>query len=126
MASLAIRVRRTDFITALEARLVAIPKEQDDYKKALEKHKKDLLAWAKKSLKSGQVELDESNFRNQVHLKWSEKALDSKPVEPTSPSVSIYSVNGTIQEITQGLKLLRLSDEEFVPASVARNLSSLI
>lgn len=125
MATLAIKVKRTDLIKALEARQVAIPKEQEAYKKAEEQHKKDLMAWAKKSLKAGLVQVSENSYHG-PQLEWSDKAKDLRPESPTQPSVRGYDVTMTLKEIEQGLKILNLSDEEYVPASVAKNLSSLI
>ena len=125
MASLAIKVKRTDLIKALESRLVAIPKEIEAYRKAEEQHKKDLMTWAKKALKAGQIELTDSTYHG-PQINWSDKAKDSKPVEPAAPEVRVYDVQRVTKEINQGLKILNLSDEEYVPASVAKNLSSLI
>lgn len=125
MAALAIKVRRTDLITALEARIVELPKEKAAYDKAMEQWKKERTLWAKKALKAGLVELYENPYSG-PQLNWSEKALETRPVEPTEPSVRHYDVANTIKQIEQGLKILRLSDEEFVPASVSKNLASLI
>jgi hypothetical protein len=121
MAQIAIRVKRKDFIDALEARLKAIPKEEKEYKKAQEQYKKDYLAWAKKSVKNGGVHLKESDYHIAT-LEWSEKALESRPKRPSEPNVPY----GAVKDIEQGLKILNLSDEEYVPASVAKNLSYLI
>lgn len=125
MAALAIKVKRTDFIKALEARQVAIPKEIDAYRKAEEQHKKDVLAWAKKSLKAGLVEISENSYHGPT-LIWSQKAQDLRPEAPKEPAVRIFDQSRVLKDIEQGLKLLNLSDEEYVPASVAKNLSSLI
>ena len=121
MAQVAIRVKRKDFIDALEARLKAIPNEEKEYKKAEEQYKKDYLAWAKKSVKNGGVYLKESDYHIAT-LEWSEKALESRPKRPDSPNTPY----GAVRDIEQGLKVLNLSDEEYVPASVAKNLSYLI
>lgn len=125
MAALAIKVRRTDLIAALEAKAVAIPKETDAYRKAEEQHKKDVSAWAKKSLKAGLVELVDNHYHG-PQLVWTQKALDAKPESPKEPSVRHYDQSRVLKEIEQGIKILNLSDEEFVPASVSKNLSSLI
>lgn len=121
MAQLAIKVKRKDFIDALEARLKAIPNEQKEYEKAFEQYKKDYLAWAKKAVKNGEVQIKESDYHIAL-LEWSDKAQDSMPKKPESPNTP-YNAK---REIEQGLKILKLSDEEYVPASVAKNLSYLI
>jgi hypothetical protein len=121
MAQIAIRVKRKDFIDALEARLKAIPNEQKEYDKATEQFKKDYLAWAKKSIKANEVQIKENEYHIAL-LEWSDKALASKPERPDSPNTPY----GAVRDIEQGLKVLNLSDEEYVPASVAKNLSYLI
>jgi hypothetical protein len=121
MAQFAIKVKRTDFIKALEDRLKAIPLEEINYKKASEQHRKDYLAWAKKSLKAGLVELQLSEYHIAT-LEWSDKALSNKPEKPSNPCTPYRAK----EEIEQGLKILNLSDEEYVPASVAKGLSHLI
>lgn len=120
MANLAIRVKRVDFINALEARLVEIPKEQEAYDKAKAQYDKDYLAWAKKAVKQGEIYVKETTYN--VVLDFTEKALKIRPEAPVRPSIPY----GYEQDIKQGLKVLKLSDEEYVPASVARNLSNLL
>lgn len=127
MASLSIKVRRIDMINALEARKVAIPKDIEAYDKAKQKYEADMIAWAKKSLKAGLVEIQSlTSWHRQPNLVFSDKALATKPEEPKSVGVSVYSKEHLFQEIDQALKVLRLSDEEYVPATVSRNLSHLI
>lgn len=118
--NLAIRVKRVDFIKALEARLVEIPKEEEAYEKAKAQYDKDYLAWAKKSVKQGEVHIVEK--WNSWNLEFTDKANKTKPEQPVRPDVP-YNYKQSIQ---QGLKVLKLSDEEYVPASVARNLSNLL
>lgn len=133
MAMLNIKPTRVDLVKAIKQALKDIPAESEQYKNDLKQYEKDLEAWCKlwdyspANIKSVHPTINQYNggkvVRSLIHLK---KYPANQPKRPKEPRFDGYSMRNALDELSRALRLLELSDEERVSASLANRVVDYI
>ena len=136
---MAVKVQTTKVIKALEEALKIRDKKFADSKKAEAEHKKAVEKWnddLKKLVKSPKAKVTEANTYERWHQKnevEQEISVTIKvprslvPKEPESPSNYHERVyKDEVEEINNALRLLRMTDQEYVNASTMKSVSQYL
>ena len=133
MARANVRISVEKVLDLLRKKQAELQKQSDEYQANVSKWEKAVQAWEKrvvsgisKSAKPYEVGVSqpaygENRGKTVVTLTYVlDKKADSKPASPD------YVSTHTIQEIDRTIKLLELTDDEQVSASVYRNIADLL
>lgn len=122
-----IKVDRLVLLDALNARLTEQDKLRADYKKAEEKFKKAQEAFTTKVIalaRSGKLEIHSTNYRSWNGILEIEFKGDNMPEEPKSPKTPDNWIHDSdYEELRKTIKLLTMTAEQSVPASVYKSVS---
>lgn len=120
-----IKVDRLVLLNALSERLAEQDKRQAEYDKAIAKYEKDEQAWHNKVLSVvKKLEVHRVNFRNwsqplvEVEYKVSLNDIPEQPDKPNFPDGWLHDA----EELRKTIKLLSMTSEPNVPASVYKNV----
>lgn len=133
-----IKIERTKMIEVLkeavatrEAVIEAIKKAEEKYEKDMEKYHDAL----RKALKSGKVELIELNPFN-PYYRGTKKDREFQALFAIPNSISVpekeyvegnqYGCEHEIEEINQTIRLLNLSDDAYVPATLYKSITKFL
>ena len=134
--AMSVKVPTAKVIAALEVRLVKTQTEWDTRgeveAKFQEEHKKwevQIKDWAISRI--SKAENLRANFRgwsNSVNLDFDVKTDDSFPVEPKREheTRNEWQVKAEVDEITNALNILKMTDEEYVNASTMKSISQYL
>ncbi|CAB4128059.1 hypothetical protein UFOVP111_4 [uncultured Caudovirales phage] len=132
MAQISVKPTRTLMVQAIKDALKNIPAEIEKYEQDLKQYKKDMQAWVK-SFDYSPSNIKDSDVREDiytnkvygvtVHLK---KYPANKPKLPKRPRFDGHYKNHAMEELTRVLRMLELSDEERVTASLANRVIDYI
>ena len=126
-----IKVDRLVLLDALQVKLAEQDKLRAEYKKAEEKYKKEQEAFADKVLalaKSGKLEVHRVNTRTYngglIEVEWkADRALiNSEPQSPDRPEGWVHE--SEYEELRKTIRLLSMTTEPNVPASVYKSVST--
>ena len=136
--AITVKVATKKVITALEAKLVTLKKTYDaqeaneaKFEKAREKWRKELQDYAIANIKKA------SNFRssyrsynNTLNIDYDIVVSNEKelPVEPERDyeTIAQWEYKQTVEEITNALSILRMTDEEVVNASTMKSIAKFL
>jgi hypothetical protein len=124
-----IKVDRVILTDALKAKYAEQEKLRADYKKAEEKYKKAQEAFASKVItlaKSGKLEVHNTNYRSwnsilEIEFRVDREQLPTEPENPKYPDG--YMGDHDFEELGRTIKLLAMTNEPSVPASVYKSVS---
>jgi hypothetical protein len=132
--AITVKVATPKVIKALETKLVTLKKDFESqaeneakFQKALDKHKKALVEYAVANIKKAE------NFRTN-YRSWNKTlnidfdltvAEADVPTEPSRDFVTMHqhTYNEMVEEITNALSILRMTDEETVNASTMKQIA---
>lgn len=133
MARANVKISVSKVLDLLRIKASQVQKAIDDFESEQEKHKKALAAWQKsvvagipKSAKPQSVSVNvphygENSGKTVVEVTYVlDKVATKRPDNPERPSV--YE----LRELEKTIKLLELTDDEFVSAGVYRNIAELL
>lgn len=132
MAMLNIKPTRVDLVKAIKKALKDIPAESEQYDRDFKQYEKDLEAWVKSwdysasNIKEANPSIDHLTgkpVRATIYLK---KYPANQPKKPKEPRIRGYYLNTAMDELSRALRLLELSDEERVSASLANRIVDYI
>lgn len=132
MAMLNIKPNRVDLVKAIKKALKDIPAESEQYDRDRKQYEKDLEAWVKSwdyspsNIKQATPSIDHLTgkvVRATIYLK---KYPANKPKAPKEPRIRGYYLNTAMDELARALRLLELSDEDRVSASLANRIVDYI
>jgi hypothetical protein len=133
MAMLNIKPTRVDLVKAIKKALKDIPAESEQYARDYKQYKKDMEAWCKSwdyspaNIKEVEPVIDHYDgakvVRASIYLK---KYPANQPKKPKEPRFQNYSLRNAVEELSRALRLLELSDEERVSASLANRVIDYI
>lgn len=114
----------------LRKQLAEIPALEKKHKADVEAWKKKVIASIGKTTKPNEVSVTPQGYgeyRNHIKVELTYYLPEGKLAErPDSRVPGEYSLKSRLSEIEQTLKLLELTDDETVSASVYRNLADLL
>lgn len=124
-----IKVDRVSLSNALQARYDEQVKLRADYAKAEEKHQKAQQVFADKIIamaKAGKLEVAGSNYRSwngtlEIEFKVDRDKLPTEPERPRTPDN--YMGDHDFEELGRTIKLLGMTTEPTIPASVYRSVA---
>jgi hypothetical protein len=131
MAMLNIKPTRVDLVKAIKKALKDIPAESEQYDRDYKQYQKDLEEWVKSwdyspsNIKEAKPSIDHNDkvVRATIYLK---KYPTNMPKAPKEPRIRGYYLNTAMDELGRALRLLELSDEERVSASLANRVIDYI
>jgi len=135
--SITVKVATPKVIAALEAKLAQIQNDFVNQYQLEEKFQQDLRAWNKDLTEYALANIDKAeNFRTS-YRSWSNSLnidfdVDTKgkdfPAQPEREFEQIHrhSYNEMVQEITNALSILRMTDEETVNASTMKSIAKYL
>lgn len=132
MAMLNIKPTRVELVKAIKKALKDIPAESEQYDRDRKQYEKDLEEWVKSwdyspsNIKYVAPTLDsltDKVVRATIHLK---KYPANKPKRPKEPRIRGYYLQTAMDELGRALRLLELSDEDRVSASLANRVVDYI
>jgi phage shock protein A len=127
--AVSIQVDRLELIKSLEKRLKEIPAEHKAYKASVEKYEKDLRAWGIKVMKTEKNIKDVgSNWNGSyITLTLTEAISKTAPKAPENGTyANLYHTESAVKEITETLKVLKLSNAETVGSSITKNIAQYL
>jgi hypothetical protein len=124
-----IKVDRIVLLDTLKAKLAEQDKFRADHKKAEEKHKKASEVFASKVIalaKAGKLEVHNTNFRTwssilEIEFKVDKAVVPAEPERPKAPEGMLR--DDDYEELRKTIKLLSMTADPSVPASVYRSVS---
>lgn len=124
-----IKVDRIVLLDALTTKLAEQDKFRAEYKKAEDKYQKDQQKVADKVLslaKAGKLEIHNTSFRSwnniyEIEFKVDKALLPAEPDRPQTPEG--YLRDDDYEELRRTIKLLSMTNEQSVPASVYKSVS---
>lgn len=124
-----IKVDRIILLDALKARLAEQDKFRADYAKAEEKYKKAQEAFASKIIalaKTGKLEVHNTNYRSwngilEIEFKVDKAILPTEVERPDRPNGMYH--DGDYDELNKTIKLLQMTAQPDVPASIYKSVS---
>lgn len=140
MSKLAVKVKTEKVIKALEEAIKSRDKKLADSKKADADHKKAMEKWnddLKKLAKSPKAKITEVSSYHRWHSSKnaSEQELSVTIVVPSSlfpaepknkDSYSEFAYEREVEEINNALRILKMSDQEYVNASTMKSVSQYL
>ena len=135
--SITVKVATPKVIAALEAKLAQIQNDFVNQYQLEEKFQQDLRAWNKDLTEYALANIDKAeNFRTS-YRSWSNSLnidfdVDTKgkdfPAQPERDFEQIHrhSYNEMVQEITNALSILKMTDEETVNASTMKSIAKYL
>jgi len=135
--SITVKVATTKVIAALETKLAQIQNDFVNQDQLEAKFQQDLRAWNKALTEYALANIDKAeNFRTS-YRSWSNSLnidfdVDTKgkdfPAQPERDFEQIHrhSYNEMVQEITNALSILRMTDEETVNASTMKSIAKYL
>lgn len=130
MAQINIKPNRVKFIEALKEAKKRIVSDEKDYLAARKQYEKDYEVWSTTAdlspdnIKSVKVSEDYAGRKSvTVVLK---KYPTAKPEAPKEPRFTTYRAQQAIEDISDVLALLALTDEDTVSASIANRVAPYI
>jgi len=135
--SITVKVATTKVIAALETKLAQIQNDFVNQDQLEAKFQQDLRAWNKALTEYALANIDKAeNFRTS-YRSWSNSLnidfdVDTKgkdfPAQPEREFEQIHrhSYNEMVQEITNALSILRMTDEETVNASTMKSIAKYL
>ena len=135
--AMSVKVPTAKVITALEARLVKTQTEWDKRGEAEAKFQEEHTAWSEEIKKWAVARISKgenlrANYRawnNQVNIDFDISTKDGDfPVEPTREyeNRAEWQVKAEVEEITNALNILKMTDEEYVNASTMKSISQYL
>ena len=131
--SMNVKVSTAKLITALEGALAKRQKEVADYKKAREAYEKEHEAFEKSLVKlvgTNKLTLKSSSVRDNWRDEPKEVTLTfslSPSVKPPQAPESIgYQHNHQIEEISNAISILKMTDDEFVGTSTYKGVAQYL
>ena len=135
--AMSVKVPTAKVITALEARLVKTQTEWDKRGEAEEKFQEQLKAWNEEVKKWAIARISNgenlrANYRSwtkSVNIDFDLPVKDGEfPAEPTREyeNRAEWQVKAEVEEITNALNILRMTDEEYVNASTMKSISQYL
>lgn len=136
MAQISVRPNRIKFIKVLNESIKRINKEADAYEVAEKQYKKDMEAWRKSAdlspsniketyINTARYAHGEPDAPESVTVKL-KKYPANKPKSPKQPQYIGFSKTQAIREIETVIKMLELTDDELVNASVANKVAEYL
>lgn len=135
--AISVKVATTKVIKALEAKLAVVKSDKANealndkkYKEAHAKWQKQVIATAIKSKRNDEncsVHARSYGDTHQVNLQYEIKKSDL-PAEPERDYTTIndWQYKELVEEIQNALNILRMTDDEFVPATTMRGISKYL
>ena len=135
--AMSVKVPTAKVIAALEARLVKTQTEWDNRGEAEAKFQDEHKAWSEEMRKWAVARISKAenlraNYRswsNQVNIDFDLSTKDGDfPIEPNREheSRAEWQVKAEVEEITNALNILRMTDEEYVNASTMKSISQYL
>lgn len=110
--------------------LALIPVEEKKYKADLATWRQKVVASIPKTLKPEKVSIDEIRYgenSGKVRIELTYVVPTNKVgKQPSYPNGNEYALKSSLQELERTIKLLELTDDETVSASVYKNIADLI
>lgn len=129
---MSVKVSTTKVVKALEDKLASAKKAEASNEKVRKEYEKTQKAWAKevaelafKQIAKGDVHASE-NWRNEVNVQLQFPAGVIKL--PELPSINLERELGSweVQEIENAIRILKMTDEEFVNATTFNKLAQYL
>jgi hypothetical protein len=135
--AMSVKVPTAKVIVALEARLVKTQTEWDNRGEAEAKFQEELKRWniqikewaVSRISKAENIRANYRSWSNSVNIDFDISTKNEDfPVEPTREyeSRAEWQVKAEVEEITNALNILRMTDEEYVNASTMKSISQYL
>ena len=132
--SISVKIATPKVIKALETRLAELEKNyasqeanEGKYNKAMEKWRKEIFAYALANIKKAEnVRTNYRSWNNQLNIDFDLTVSDKEmPKEPTKDfeSMSVYNYREQKEEISNAIRILKMTDEEVVSTSTYQAVS---
>ena len=132
MSSVSVKIPTEKFVKAVRDKLDELVKWRDNASVRDEKHRKAVEAWQKqvrtsipKTAKPERVNVSEWNGVVSVEIRYEFPAgkFPEKPSAEKSGMPEGYHLNSQIDELSNALRLLELSDADYINASTYKSVS---
>jgi hypothetical protein len=135
--AMSVKVPTAKVIAALEARLVKTQTEWDNRGEAEAKFQEELKLWniqikewaVSRISRAENIRANYRSWSNSVNIDFDISTKNEDfPVEPTREyeSRAEWQVKAEVEEITNALNILRMTDEEYVNASTMKSISQYL
>ena len=135
--AMSVKVPTAKVIVALEARLVKTQTEWDNRGEAEAKFQEELKRWniqikewaVSRISKAENIRANYRSWSNSVNIDFDISTKNEDfPVEPNREheSRAEWQVKAEVEEITNALNILRMTDEEYVNASTMKSISQYL
>jgi len=135
--ALTVKVATPKVIKALETKLAEIKKDKQNEASNEAKYQKSYEAWKKEIAKFAVDKISKAQNLRTNYREWN-KCLnvdfdltvnaDEFPAEPKRdfPQMNDYRYNEIVEEITNALNILKMTDEEYVNASTMKSIAQYL
>jgi len=135
--ALTVKVATPKVIKALETKLATVKKDKENEASNEAKFQKQLEAWKKEIAKFAVTHISKAQNLRTNYREWNKTLnvdfdltvnADEFPVEPKRnfTQMADYRYNEIVEEITNALNILRMTDEETVNASTMKSIAQYL